>query len=186
MIPVPTLETPRLILRVHRPSDKPAIFAAYADARFSRFITREQRALTPEEAWRSAAALPGSWALNGFGMWLVEERATGEPAGVVGPWEPEGWPGFEIGWMIFPRCWGKSYASEAAAAAFRWAHEALGKDEVIHLIDPANAASEAVARKLGSQASEDRKEFPNGSVARIWRTRWDDFVGTDVFSSSRA
>lgn len=183
MIPVPTVETPRLTLRAHRPSDKPAIFAAYADERFSRFITREQRALTAEEAWRTAAMLPGGWALNGFGLWLAEERATGEPAGVVGPWEPEGWPAFEIGWMIFPPHWGKGFATEAAAAAFRWAHEALGKDEVIHLIDPANGPSEGVARKLGSQPSEGRKEFPNGTIARIWRTRWEDFQRSEAHAS---
>ena len=179
MIQVPTIETPRLRLRAHRPSDKPAIFAAYADERFSRFITREQRALTPEEAWRTASMLPGGWALNGFGMWLVKERATGEPAGVVGPWEPEGWPAFEIGWMIFPAHWGKGLATEAAAAAFRWTHETLGRDEVIHLIDPANTPSEAVARRLGSQLSGEVKEFPNGSTANIWRTRWADFVESE-------
>ena len=186
MIPVPTVETPRLTLRAHRPSDKAAIFAAYADERFSRFITREQRALTPEEAWRTAAMLPGGWALNGFGMWLVEERESGEPAGVVGPWEPEGWPAFEIGWMIFPSHWGKGLATEAAAASFNWAHEALGQDEVIHLIDPANTPSEAVAQRLGSRKSDDIKTFPNGATANIWRTRWEDFVETEAYASLRA
>lgn len=180
MIPIPAIETPRLRLRAHRPSDKPAIYAAYADERFTRFITREQRALTSEEAWRSVAVIPGSWALNGFGMWLVEERATGEAAGAVGPWQPEGWPGFEIGWNIFPAHWGKGYATEAAAAAFAWVRATLGRDTVIHLIDPANHPSEAVARRLGSNLTDERKEFPNGSVANIWRTRWDDFVRTDA------
>ena len=113
-------------------------------------------------------------------MWLVEERATGEPAGVVGPWEPEGWPAFEIGWTIFPPHWGKGYATEAAAASFAWVHATLGRDEVIHLIDPANHPSEAVARRLGSVRTEGRKDFPNGSVADIWRTRWEDFVGTEA------
>ena len=39
---------------------------------------------------------------------------------------------------------------EAAAAAMGWAFQELGWPEVIHLIDPANAASLAVAGKLGS------------------------------------
>lgn len=183
MIAVPTVETPRLTLRAHRPTDKAAIYAAYADERFSRFVTREQRALTPDEAWRTAVMFPGGWALNGFGMWLVEERETGAPAGVVGPWEPEGWPAFEIGWLIFPSHWGKGFATEAAAASFRWARETFGRDEVIHLIDPANAPSEAVARRLGSRKSDDIKRFPNGSMASIWRTRWEDFAATEAYAA---
>jgi RimJ/RimL family protein N-acetyltransferase len=68
----------------------------------------------------------------------------------VGPWQPEGWPGTEVGWGLSRDAWGKGYATEGAVACIDWAFEAFGWDEVIHTIDPANVASQAVARRLGS------------------------------------
>ena len=48
-------------------------------------------------------------------------------------------------------CWGRGYATEAAIAAIDWVFDVLGWTEVIHVIDVDNAASQAVARKLGSR-----------------------------------
>ena len=41
-------------------------------------------------------------------------------------------------------------ATEAATATIDWAFAELGWTEVVHLIDPGNAPSQGVARKLGS------------------------------------
>ena len=68
----------------------------------------------------------------------------------VGPWQPEGWPGTEVGWSIAREAWGRGYAPEAAAASTDWAFDHLGWSEVIHTIDPDNANSKTVAAKLGS------------------------------------
>lgn len=48
-------------------------------------------------------------------------------------------------------CEGKGYATEAATAAIDWAFDALGWTQVIHSISPGNAASQAVATKLGAR-----------------------------------
>jgi RimJ/RimL family protein N-acetyltransferase len=63
---------------------------------------------------------------------------------------PEGWPGTEVGWGIAAEYWNQGFATEAATAAIDWAFDALQWREVIHVIDPENGASIAVARKLGS------------------------------------
>ena len=63
---------------------------------------------------------------------------------------PEGWPGHEVAWILAREAWGKGYATEAATAAMDWAVDTLGWSDIIHVIDPANAASIAVATKLGS------------------------------------
>ena len=78
------------------------------------------------------------------------DRATGEWLGQAGPWQPEGWPGTEVGWSFKRSAWGRGYASEAAAATIDWAFDHLGWTEVIHTIGPANVASQALARRLGS------------------------------------
>ena len=70
--------------------------------------------------------------------------------GRVGPLHPDGWPGDEIGWTLAREAWGKGYATEAATAAIDWTFANLGWVRIIHCIAPANTASQAVAKRLGS------------------------------------
>ena len=142
----PVLETSRLLLRPPLESDLDGWAALMADEA-SHFIGGP---LERPAAWRVMAAMAGCWTLRGFGMFSVLERAGGRWVGRVGPWRPEAWPGPEIGWGLIPQCRGRGYATEAAAAATDWALDALGWSEVIHVIAPENAASIAVARRLGS------------------------------------
>jgi RimJ/RimL family protein N-acetyltransferase len=127
----------------------------------------------------------GIWATSGYGMWIAEERSSGAPVGRLGPWAPEGWPDFEIGWAIFPGHQGKGYAVEGAAAALCWAHEALGREHVIHLIDPLNTASERVAAALGAEIT-GTWDSPLGERINVWTTRWERFAATEAFGACRS
>jgi RimJ/RimL family protein N-acetyltransferase len=69
--------------------------------------------------------------------------------GRVGCWQPEGWPGFEVGWALRRQFWRKGYATEAALRAVDFAFNTLGRERVISLIQPENSASVAVALRLG-------------------------------------
>lgn len=102
-------------------------------------------------SWRGMMATAGAWALTGFGMFSVIDKASGDWVGRVGPLQPEGWPGTEVGWGIIPAAQGRGYAGEAAIASIDWAFDTLGWTDVIHCIDPLNTPSQIVARKLGSQ-----------------------------------
>jgi RimJ/RimL family protein N-acetyltransferase len=56
------------------------------------------------------------------------------------------------GWLgNHSRVLGERLCPEGSEAATDWAFHNLGWTEVIHSIDPANVASQAVARKLGSR-----------------------------------
>ena len=79
----------------------------------------------------------------------VVEKAGCEMVGRVGCLNPEGWPGFEIGWTLRREFWGQGYATEAARAAFDWAFEKLGMPHIISLIAPSNTRSIRVAERLG-------------------------------------
>ncbi len=141
------LETPRLLLRPPQAEDFAPLAAFLGDPIAAEHLGG---AMPAPLAWRSLAALVGSWALQGFAMFSVIERASGTWVGRVGPWQPYAWPGTEVGWGIAREHWGKGYAPEAAGAAIDWAFAQLGWSEVIHTIAPDNANSKAVARKLGS------------------------------------
>jgi RimJ/RimL family protein N-acetyltransferase len=142
------LETPRLLLRPPRADDFDEWATLMADAEASRFIGGQQpRAI----AWRAFMVMAGAWHLQGFAMFSVIEKATGRWIGRLGPWQPDGWPGTEVGWGLVRSYWGRGYATEGAAASIDWAFSNLGWTEVIHCIAPDNVASQRVARKLGSR-----------------------------------
>lgn len=145
--PGPTLETERLILRPPADVDLDPWCALMADPEAARFIGGVQpRAL----AWRGMAAMAGSWALHGFGMFSVIEKASGAWIGRIGPWRPDGWPGDEVGWGLLPSAQGRGYAVEAATATMDWAFDHLGWTDIIHCVDPENIPSQNVARRLGA------------------------------------
>lgn len=143
----PVLFTDRLILRVPEPSDLEGFAEMASDPESMRFIGGTS---SRSEAWRLLCALRGAWDIRGFSMFSVFERATGRWVGRLGPWEPEGWPGREVGWGVHPKFAGRGYAFEATVAAMDYVFVVLGWDKVIHAIDPANTRSIALAKRLGS------------------------------------
>jgi RimJ/RimL family protein N-acetyltransferase len=144
----PTLETSRLILRPTRAED----FDPWAEFSADELTMRHLGGVQPRTvAWRGMVSVAGAWAIQGFSMFSVIEKATGAWIGRLGPWKPEGWPGAEVGWGLASHAWKKGYAVEGATAAMELAFEELGWTEVIHCIDPANLPSLAVARRLGSK-----------------------------------
>lgn len=144
------IETPRLILRnIDAERDFEGWARLMADELSVRFIGGVvlDRAL----AWRNMLTVIGHWQVRGFGFFSVEDRATGEWLGRVGPWYPEGWPAPEIGWAIRREHWGKGYATEAGRSSIEYAFRELGWKEVIHVILAGNERSIAVAERLGSR-----------------------------------
>lgn len=144
----PTLETERLILRPPVEADFDDWAAFSADEEAARHIGGPQ---PRPVAWRIMSTFAGSWALHGFGMFSVIEKASGRWIGRLGPWRPEGWPGPEVGWGLARAAWGKGYALEGSVAAMDWSFDALGWSDIIHSIAPANTASIALAERLGSR-----------------------------------
>jgi RimJ/RimL family protein N-acetyltransferase len=144
--PVPRLETPRLLLREWRASDFEAHAAMSADPEVMRFLGGP---LDRAQSWRQMALHAGHWALRGYGHWVVERAEDGALLGRVGLWNPEGWPGLEVGWKLAHHAWGLGYATEAAGAAMEYAWTALHAERLISLIDPANERSRRVAERLG-------------------------------------
>jgi RimJ/RimL family protein N-acetyltransferase len=143
----PTLTTERLILRPPVLKDFENWAKFYAD---EVTMTHLGGAQVPAEAWRTLCVMRGAWEIRGFAMFSMILRDTGEWIGRAGPWEPEGWPGTEIGWGIRREFEGKGYAREAAVASIDWAFDVLGWNEVIHTIHPDNTDSIALAERLGS------------------------------------
>lgn len=143
----PTLETSRLILRPQKLEDFEGVADMLGDEEAARYIGGH---VPRAAAWRRFLQMPGAWALQGFAMFSVIDKRSGEWLGQTGPWHPVDWPGPEIGWSFRRSAWGRGYALEAATAATEWAFEELEWPQVIHSIDPDNRASQRLAQRLGS------------------------------------
>ena len=110
------IETERLILREMDPERDFESFArAMADEDTVRYIGGET--MDRAQAWRTMAMLMGHWQIRGYGFFSLEDKRSGEWVGRVGPWNPEGWPAPEVGWMISPDHLRKGYAYEALPAS---------------------------------------------------------------------
>lgn len=167
---VPRLTTSRLYLRPLVAGDVDAYAAMMSDPDVTRYLG-DGRPLSRADAWRQLAIFIGHWELRGFGMWGVEERETGRFLGRIGCYEPEGWPGFEIGYALARDAWGQGYAREGAAAALTFAQQVLRREEVISIIRPENTASVAVAASLGARRTR-RIDFFGGESAVYTYPQW--------------
>jgi RimJ/RimL family protein N-acetyltransferase len=150
MISIPTLETGRLLLRQFRPSDFDALARLSADPEVMKYLG-DGKPKTRAEAWLMMASYLGHWELRGYGLWAVEEKASGEFVGRIGLLNPEGWPGLEVAWTLARERWGNGFATEGAKAALDYAFSVLKLDHIISLIHPDNAASIRVALRLGEK-----------------------------------
>jgi RimJ/RimL family protein N-acetyltransferase len=152
-MPIPILETERLILRGHRLNDFAACAAMWADPIVTRHIGGKP--LTEEESWARLHRYVGHWTLLGFGYWVVEEKASGKFAGEVGFADlKRGLEGPmkdapEIGWVLASEFHGRGYATEAVRAAIEWGECHFGSVQTTCIIGLENRASMRVAEKCG-------------------------------------
>lgn len=154
------LQTERLTLRPFTLDDFDPFAAMLADPEVMRFISADRKPLPRFGAWQSLTSIVGHWTLRGYGMFAVFERRTNTFVGRVGPWLPEGWPAFEIGWTLRSEMWGRGYATEAARTCVEFAFDTLQRDHVVSLILPDNARSIRVAERIG-ETFESRTTLPH-------------------------
>jgi RimJ/RimL family protein N-acetyltransferase len=148
---IAVLETERLILRPWTLEDFDDFAAMCADPQVMRFLAEDGNPLTRFGAWRALAGIVGHWTLRGFGLFAVVERKTRAFVGRVGPWEPEGWPDFEIGWALRSECWGRGYATEAVKRCIDYAFSDLDRSHISSFVAPENTRSIHVAERVGER-----------------------------------
>ena len=104
--------------------------AAYAEA----YIDRGPRA---------------SYALHGFGLYLVEIEPDGPPIGICGILKRDALPDPDLGFAFLPAYRGHGYAFEAGSAVLDFARRTLALRRLLAIVNPGNAASIRLLEKLG-------------------------------------
>ncbi len=156
-----TIRTQRLTLTQWRPDHFAPFAETVADADTMRFLGGAQ---SLHNASRGFIQRAGMWHLRGYGTYAVEHE--GRFIGTAGLWHPLNWPCAEIGYSLSTAARGNGFAAEAVAAVREVAAE-QGLANLVSFIDPDNAASQAVARRVG--AVRDGTVQLAGDTAEVWR-----------------
>lgn len=149
---IPTLVTERLLLRPPQADDFPAFARFLASPRAVHYLggPHGERA-----AWGLFCQDVACWRLFGHGALMIdlprEGVCVGQASISAGPRFPEP----ELGWLVYEPHEGHGYATEAAAALRDWAASKRGLDRLVSYMDPENARSIAVARRLGAVLDTD-------------------------------
>ncbi len=106
-----------------------------------------------------------SYAKNGFGLYLVELKSSGEEIGMCGLVNREALEDVDIGFAFLPQFWGQGYAVESASIVIDSERQTLGLDRIVAITSPDNHASIKVLEKIGLRfermvrLSEDEPEI---------------------------
>jgi RimJ/RimL family protein N-acetyltransferase len=152
------IETDRLILRPPQADDAEPMAALLDDYEVVKMLSWTPWPFTPDHARDYIAAVGGVNPAFDRPM-TIAHRSHGLIGGAAFHWDDEMLVP-EIGFWIGRPHWGQGYATEAAAAALRWARDGWGKRALAsgHFAD--NAASARVLVKAGFLYTGDRIERP--------------------------
>lgn len=142
---IPELETERLRLRLPRMDD----LRAHEDFRASPRSKGVGGPFDRPSSFAHLSGIIGQWQLRGYGRWMVADKVTDEPFGVVGVYHPADWPEPEIGWSIYANAEGRGIAHEAALATRGYVYNTLGWDRIVSLIMADNDRSIRLAERMG-------------------------------------
>jgi [ribosomal protein S5]-alanine N-acetyltransferase len=143
------LETSRLQLRRLDQDDAAFMLALLNEPSFIRNIG-DRGVRTIEAAREYILAGPmASYARFGFGLYLVELRATRTAIGICGILKRDELPEPDLGFAFLPDYWSQGYAREAAAAVKDYARDLLALPRLLAIANAANASSIRLLEHLG-------------------------------------
>jgi RimJ/RimL family protein N-acetyltransferase len=150
-VPSPTA---RLAFRQMNRDDIDDMTALFADPAVMRYYPR------PKSRGETLAWIDWNQRLyrqEGFGLWLLTLRGTGDFVGECGltPQDVEGTTYIEVGYHIRSELHGQGYATEAAIACRDFARAVLNAKRLIAIIRPDNTPSQHVAEKTGLTYERD-------------------------------
>lgn len=142
--------TERLSLLPPSPEHLPELIRLKADERVFGLMLHGVRA--PERTREELEDDIEFWAVRGYGIWSVFERASGAFLGIAGLMERPDGRGVALRFALWPECRGHGFAREAARAALDFGH-AAGLARIIAVAWAENVSSRMVLQDIGMSES---------------------------------
>jgi ribosomal-protein-alanine N-acetyltransferase len=167
-MPIPTLETERLLLRPFTLDDEAAVFALASDSEVARFVRFEAHR-TPAETHAFLELAEQHYRRGGPFAWAIVRRKDGRLIGSCGfVSQSKERRSAEIGYWIGRPYWGKGHAVEAARALVRFGFEQMDLERVEAKCFVENRAGQRVIEKLGMKyEGTDRSEMIKGEYPEL-------------------
>jgi len=180
-VQIPTMETPRLILRKLRREDTSLFFSRLAS---SEEVTKYMLWIPHEDLSESAASIEKVLKRYETGescRFCIALKESDELIGIIDLLRlDEDAKSCSFAYMLGADFWGKGYGTEAVKAVFGFAFDVLGMEVIAadHFAD--NPASGAVMRKAGMvwqrtlpRQYEKNGQFFDAEEYRITKQQWD-------------
>ncbi|MFC0589742.1 GNAT family N-acetyltransferase [Novosphingobium aquiterrae] len=158
MTGAPLLTTERFDLFQPRAGDHAGLCAMLDDTETTRFLGG--MASSASDAFARLLRNAGSWALYGYGSFVVREKGQDRIVGSCGVFRS--FRGFgadvrmddvpEAGWIVHRDLWGQGAATEIMRAVLAWFDATHGRQRIACMIEEGNDASVRVAERLGFTA----------------------------------
>lgn len=168
------LETERLVLRRMAEGDAAFILELLNEPAFIQNIA-DKGVRTLDDARAYIANGPvASYARFGFGLYVVELKASAEPIGICGLIKREELEDVDIGFALLTRHTAQGYGFEAASATLAYGMRELGLKRVVGITAPDNQKSIRLLERIGlrfegminlSRAGGDNRLFGIGPRA---------------------
>lgn len=146
------IQTGRLVLQPVGWSDLADLVALKGDPRAFAVMLGGVR--TPVQVADELAAEMSDWARLGYGIWTIRDAQTGAFIGLTGLQNRADGRGVGLRFAVRPEQQGHGYASEAAGAALRFAHERAGLARVVAVARADNLSSRQVLGGIGMVEAE--------------------------------
>src|SRR3712207_4420090 len=146
-MPLPVLQTPRLVLTPWQLDDIDRLHVLWIDANVRRYLWDDVLISRDRAAEMVQRGLDAE--SEGLGGWTVTERGRPGLAGFAALFRREPGDAPELLYGLAPASWGRGLATEAAREVVRYAFDDLGERRVWAATDPPNAASARVMERLG-------------------------------------
>jgi RimJ/RimL family protein N-acetyltransferase len=175
---IPTLTTPRLVLRPFVLGDLEELAVIHAEESFWWYPLRS--GMLKNETAGFLERVTARYESDGFGIEALLDRASGAMIGWAGlavpHFLPEILPAVEVGWRLASAWRGRGLATEAGAAAVEFGFTTGGLERIVSIFEPDNVASGRVMEHLGftdwlTTTGQRGEEIV---VTALERARWEE------------
>jgi RimJ/RimL family protein N-acetyltransferase len=166
--PVNVIETERLNLRRLSIDDAGFILELLNEPSFIKNIGNKGVRTIADARQYVLNGPVASYQTNGFGLYLVELKESGQAIGICGLVKRDSLADVDIGFAFLPDFWSRGYALESALAVKAYGLEALKLKRIVAITNPDNEGSIRVLQKIGLKYERMVRLSEDGPAVKLY------------------